>query len=79
MSTTSITPYAAAKVVNATLKAAGIDKQIPPQMMYNYTTARVRAGKTPFIEMDEEGKITEAGLTKWLEKYIAKKVAVTTN
>lgn len=67
-----MTPYKAAQIVNATLAAAEIDKTIPPQMMYNYTTARVRAGKRPFIEVDEEGRITEKGLEVWLAKYLAK-------
>jgi hypothetical protein len=67
-----MTPYAAAKVVNAALKAAGVDKQIPPQMMYNYTTARIRKGDRPFIETDGQGRITEEGLRVWLTKYLAK-------
>ena len=68
----AMTPYAAAKVVNATLLKAGVEKVIPPQMMYNYTSARLRKGKAPFIECDAEGKITQEGLTKWLKVYLAK-------
>lgn len=68
----ALTPYKAAQVVNAALKEAGVDKQIPPQMMYNYTNARLRAGKAPLIACDENGKITEAGLTEWLTKYLVK-------
>ena len=67
-----MTPYRAAQIVNAALAANGIDKVIPPQMMYNYTTARIRQGKKPFIECDNEGKITEEGLKTWLVKYLAK-------
>lgn len=67
-----MTAYAAAKIVNAALSEAGLDKQIPPQMMYNYTTARIRKGKAPFIACDKEGRITEAGLTEWLSKYLVK-------
>jgi hypothetical protein len=68
----SMTPYAAAKIVNAALLEANVEKVIPPQMMYNYTTARIRKGKAPFIKTDAEGRITEAGLAEWLEKYLAK-------
>ncbi len=69
------TPYAAAKVVNAALAEAGLSKQIPPQMMYNYTTARVRAGKAPFIALNEDGKIEPEALAEWLDKYVAKQLA----
>ena len=72
-----MTPYAAAKVVNAALAEAGLDKTIPAQMMYNYTTARVRAGKNPLIAVTEDGKITPEGLQEWLTKYLAKQLAAT--
>jgi len=68
----SFTPYAAAKIVNNALVENEIDKVIPTQMMYNYTTARIRQGKAPFIECDKEGRITEEGLQKWLVKYLTK-------
>jgi hypothetical protein len=71
----AMTPYAAAKVANAVLLARGIDKVLPPQMFYNYTSARIRTGKAPFIACDANGKITTAGLTTWTEKYIAKLLA----
>jgi hypothetical protein len=70
--TASMTPYAAAKIANAALVEAGIAKVLPPQMFYNYTSARIRAGKQPFIECDADGKVTAAGLAKWLETYVAK-------
>jgi hypothetical protein len=70
--TTSLSPYQAAKVVNAALEAAEVDKRIPPQMMYNYTTARLRAGKAPFIECNAEGKIEPEALETWLAKYLVK-------
>jgi hypothetical protein len=66
----TITAYGAAKVVNAALKEAGFDKVIPPQMMYNYTTARVRKGKKPYIAMDEQGRILVDDLKRWLTKYL---------
>lgn len=72
---TSVTPYAAAKLVNAALEAAHLSKRIPPQMMYNYTTARVNKGKAPFIQVDEKGLVLVSSLNEWIEKYVAKQVA----
>ena len=54
-----MTGYAAAKFVNAALKAAGLDKAIPPQMMYNYA----RKG---YITLTPEG------VTAWTAAYLAK-------
>lgn len=70
--TTSLTPYAASKVVNKILEDAGVEKVLPPQMFYNYTSARIRSGKNPLIAVDENGKITEEGLNEWLAKYLVK-------
>ena len=68
----SMTPYAAAKIVNAALKEYGIidpktdeTKVIPPQMMYTYA-------KKSYIGTDESGKITDEGLQVWLVKYLQK-------
>jgi hypothetical protein len=72
MSATTVTPYGAAKLVNEHLAECNIDKQLPPQMFYNYTTARIRAGKSPLIACDESGKIELDALAAWLEKYVAK-------
>jgi hypothetical protein len=72
--TVTYTPYAACKIVNAALAERGIDKILPPQMFYNYTSARVRDGKRPFIDVDSNGRITEAGLIKWMEAYLQKQV-----
>jgi hypothetical protein len=72
---TNLTPYAAAKLVNAALIEAGIEKVLPPQMFYNYTTARVNKGKTPLIPTTEvDGKIfiADTDLAVWLQKYVAK-------
>ena len=74
------TPYAAAGIVNAALAEAGVEKTLPPQMLYNYTTARIRAGKAPLIEtVEKDGRvmITEAGLGAWLTKYLAKQGVTT--
>jgi hypothetical protein len=69
-----VTGYAAAKIVNAVLTEAGLPA-IPPQMVYNYTTARLRAGKAPLIACDAEGRIDTEALEAWVTKYVAKKVA----
>lgn len=73
----NVTPYAAAKIVNAVLNERGIDKVLPAQMLYNYTTAKVRAGKKPLggLELDSDGKITIKSLTAWIERYVAKQLA----
>lgn len=67
-----LTPYAAAKIVNAVYEAAGSDKRIPTQMMYNYTTARVNAKKTPFIQVDKDGRIVAEDLHRWMVTYFGK-------
>lgn len=72
-----VTGYAASKVVNAVLTEAGLPT-IPPQMVYNYTTARLRAGKAPLIPCDEAGRIDTADLEAWVTRYVAKKVAKAT-
>jgi hypothetical protein len=73
-----MTPYAAAKLVNAALEEAGLSKRIPPQMMYNYTKARVNAGKAPFIAFDEKKGVDPKSLEEWTKKYVAKQVAAAT-
>jgi hypothetical protein len=65
----NVTPYAAAKIVNAALAAAGVDKQLPPQMFYNYA-------KKGYIPTDAAGKISPADLEAWLAKYLAKQGVV---
>jgi hypothetical protein len=73
------TPYEAHKLVNKALKEADIDKVIPPQMMYNYTTAKLNKGLKPMIpsfQVEENNKvktyITEEDFNVWLERYIKK-------
>jgi len=70
--TTSFTPYSASKQVNTQLLEDGFEKVLPPQMFYNYTTARIRAGKSPMIPCDEAGRITPDGLAAWYTKYVEK-------
>jgi hypothetical protein len=72
-----LTPYAAAKFVNAELEAANLSKRIPPQMMYNYTTARANAGKPTLIGFDNDrGEVELESLKEWTTKYVAKQKAI---
>lgn len=66
------TPYAAAKFVNEQLEKANLTKRIPPQMMYNYTKARVNQGKKPLIEFNEASGVNQKDLERWTKEYIAK-------
>lgn len=70
-----LTPYAAAKIVNEQLEKAGVDKKVPPQMLYNYTTGRLNAGKTPLIAFALETGVDRKDLDKWTKTYVAKCVA----
>jgi hypothetical protein len=69
-----LTPYAAAKLVNNALAEAGVSKKIPPQMMYNYTFARLDDGKTPLIKASREEGVDREDLDRWIKSYVAKKV-----
>jgi hypothetical protein len=73
--TTTLTGYAAAKLVNAELEKVGITKPIPPQMMYNYTSQRLAAGKEPFIKYDPKKGIDPVDLDRWTKEYVAGRVA----
>ena len=85
--TENMTPYKAARFVNAALTKAGLEKQLPPQMMYNYTTGRINKGKAPLIEVEAvettntrgeritQHQIKAEALNTWLEGYLAKQVA----
>jgi hypothetical protein len=77
-STSVLTPYGAAKIVNTMLAEAGLDKRIPSQMMYNYTSGRVNKGKEPFIAWTDKEGIDRKALQAWAEKYVAKQVAAAT-
>ena len=73
--TQHITAYAAANLVNKALEESGIDKRIPPQMIYNYTTARVRKNKTPLIpivQVEDKVFVEVKGFGEWLQKYLEK-------
>jgi hypothetical protein len=68
------TPYACASVVNEWLKEDGVEKKLPPQMFYQYTSP-----KKNYIEtvVSEDGKrlVTREALRTWYEtKYMKKTV-----
>jgi hypothetical protein len=71
-----VTPYEAARVVNGWLKDRGVDKQLPQQMFYNYTQAKVNKGEKPMIPvvLTEANKvqIDREALATWFEKYFTK-------
>jgi hypothetical protein len=57
-----ITAYQFAKTVNTLLAEAGVDKVLPPQMMYTYF-------KKGFIKPEAQ---TQAGAVEWTAKYVRK-------
>jgi len=74
---TILTPYGAHKLVNAAFAEAGL-KAVPPQMLYNYTTGQLRKGKKPMIAYTPETGVDREDLQRWVDAYIAKKVAAAT-
>ena len=73
-----ITAYEAAKRATAALKAAGVEGEVRPQMMYNYTTAKLRAGKKPLIASTLEDGVSVEAFDVWVATYVGKKVAALT-
>lgn len=81
----SWTTHQATRLVNRALAEAGLDKAIPPQMLYNYTTARLRAGTKPMIVSRRERVgdkdvtlIDDSDLRAWMATYIPKAVLLAT-
>ena len=76
----TLTPYEACKATNAALaEAVPTHRPLPPQMFYNYTTARIRAGKNPLIpctEVKGQTVIKSEDFAQWLDRYIRKQVAL---
>lgn len=64
----AMTPYAAAKIVNARLAEEGIEKEIPPQMMYTYAKKNYVATEI----VDGKIRVTKEGLDVWLLGYVNK-------
>ena len=69
-----LTPYGAAKIVNAELRKRGLS-EVRPQMMYNYTYALINQNKKPFIKSSRETGVDEKDLQRWLKSYIEKKLS----
>ena len=73
---TLLTPFECANVVNGWLKEQGVEKVLPKQMFYNYTTALVRHGQKSRIPVvvDENDKvfIRKSELATWFVGYFAK-------
>jgi hypothetical protein len=67
-----LTPYKAAKFVNEQLEKAGLEKKVPPQMLYNYTSSRLNAGKKPLIAYTIEKGVDQKDLERWTKAYIEK-------
>jgi hypothetical protein len=57
-----MTAYQFAKLVNAHIVAAGIEKVLPPQMFYTYY-------KKDFIKVEDRNA---EGAEKWATKYLKK-------
>jgi hypothetical protein len=72
-------PFGAAKLVNARLAEVAEEtglvlKDIPPQMMYNYTSNRLNKGENPLIAYTREGGVDREAFATWLDGYIVKRV-----
>lgn len=69
MSNTMYSPYQCAKVVNDQLHTMGIEKKLPPQMFYTYTSK----GFIP-SHKDENNKVrvNHEDLVQWFTKYVNK-------
>jgi hypothetical protein len=68
---TSISPYKCASIVNEWLKADNIDKKLPPQMFYTYTSPEKNYIKaTTNAAGKREVKLED--LQKWYDKYSQK-------
>jgi hypothetical protein len=65
-----ITPFFAARVVNAKLVAEGIDKTVTPQMMYNYAKKNVIESNYDSREEDEKIYFEGESFAKWLKRYV---------
>jgi hypothetical protein len=68
--TTEWSPYAIHVIVNRTLQAVGIEKKIPPQMMYQYAKKGMLNGTKDTIRFTSEE--TVAFVTKYINKNTSK-------
>jgi hypothetical protein len=70
---TFMSPYAAAKVVNAQLAELGIEKVLPPQMFYTY----VKKNYIKSVLVDGKKKVTHTALAEWFVGYVNKNTKAT--
>jgi hypothetical protein len=69
MTTTTLSPYQSAGVVNTWLKDLGLEKKLPPQMFYTYTNK----GYIKSEKVEGKTKVTREDLRDWFDnKYIPK-------
>jgi hypothetical protein len=68
-----LTPYAAHNIVNALLVEAGC-KPVPPQMMYNYTTSKLRKGQKASWDYTPETGVNVTKFKAWAVEYTASRV-----
>jgi hypothetical protein len=66
-------PYALTSVVNEVLRSCGIEKQLPPQMMYQYTSDKKRY--IPTVVVEGRRYVTRDEAIAWTEKYVLKHLA----
>jgi hypothetical protein len=66
--TNTMTPYAAATLINAQLKEMGFEKKLPPQMLYTY----VGKGYIKSVEVDGKKRVTNEALATWFVGYVNK-------
>ena len=71
---TTMSPYKAANLVNGWIAEAGIEKKLPPQMIYTY----VKKGYIASVETEDGKKVvTEEAVRTWFnEKYAPKNLGV---
>jgi len=64
----TMTPYKAAREVNTQLAELGIEKELPPQMLYTYVTK----GYIKSVEVDGKKRVTAEALAEWFVSYVTK-------
>jgi len=69
----TMSPYKAANLVNGWIAEAGVDKKLPPQMIYTY----VNKGYIASLEVEGKKVVTEEAVRTWFtEKYAPKNLGV---
>jgi hypothetical protein len=70
-------PYKMTAVVNQALAACGINKAIPPQMLYQYTADKSRNTARYIATEVVDGKrfVVKAAAIEWTEAYVLKQLA----